>query len=92
MQVRTAQAVVPGELPRCVAPCAVFFVHVLRCAMPQFALADDAYTLLQTFLSAPLDDKMQRAFMTERAFQTQRKLLKSGRFTSLDVTPPADWA
>jgi hypothetical protein len=41
--------------------------------------------LLRSFLSEALDEKMQRAFTTEPAFQSQRKLLKSGLFKKRDL-------
>jgi len=48
--------------------------------------AGDAYELLRPFLSAALDEKMQRAFLSEPAFQSQRKLLRAGRLAPRDVT------
>lgn len=40
---------------------------------------------MRPFLSAALDEKMQRAFLSEHAFKSQRKLLRAGRFAPRDV-------
>jgi len=80
LQIRTAQAAArPSSVVRRPA------VWRRASSVPHVARADDAYTLLQPFLSAPLDENKRRAFATERAFQSQRKLLKSGLFSHKDV-------
>jgi hypothetical protein len=51
-----------------------------------YAYAGDAYQLLLPFLTAPLDEKLQRAFISEQAFASQRALLNARTFKTRDVT------
>ena len=51
-----------------------------------YACAGDAYQLLLPFLPAPLDEKLQRAFISDQAFEIQRALLNARTFKARDVT------